>query len=129
MADGTAYLIGPPGTPVMILQGERGTTPPCPEGKFKKNDMVRLRNRRHFSKLPKIAAIAAVIPPGFSPDWALADLRGEPRPLLHQVGSRQITYLVGFEGNRTPYLFKERDLLPSDLPPAEIHIEAKEEAR
>lgn len=122
MTDGTVLLLGPAGQ-VSTLQGPRGTTPPCPEALFKKNDVVHLRKRKHFAHLPKIAAIAAVVPPGFSPDWALADLRGAPRPLMCQVGSRHVTYIVGFEGNRTPYLFKERDLLPSGMSAAVVVIE------
>jgi hypothetical protein len=122
MTDGTVLLIGPPGT-LTVLQGPRGTTPPCPEALFKKNDVVRLRKRKHLAHLPTIAAVAVVIPPGFSPDWAMADLHGKPRPLMCQVGSRSITYIVGFEDNKTPYLLKERDLLPSGLPAAEIAVE------
>ena len=105
------------------LEGQRGATPECPSAKFKKGDVVRVRRLKHLRHLPDIAAIAVVIPPNFSPDWAMADLRGAPRPLMAQVGSNAITYIVGFDGNPTPYLIKERYLLPSDEAPVEIKIE------
>lgn len=119
---GTVFILGPNGQ-ISTLQGPRGTTPECPEALFKKNDVVRLRNKKHLYGLPRVGAVAAVIPKGFSPDWAMADLHGKPRPLMCQVGARSVTYIIGFEGIRTPYLFKECDLRPSGLPPAEITIE------
>lgn len=122
MSDGSAILIGPGGQMTRI-QGPRGQTPECPNAKFKRGDVVRVRRLRHLRHLPDRAAIAVAIPPGFSPDWAMADLRGAPRPLMHQVGSRSITYIVGFDSNPKPYLFNERDLLPSNEPPVDIKVE------
>ena len=65
----SAFLIGPGGQ-VTKLQGPRGTTPDCPQAKFQPNEIVRIRRLRHLRHLPEIGAIAAVIPPGFSPDHA-----------------------------------------------------------
>ncbi len=111
------------------LVGPRGTTPPCPEARFAANDMVRVRNRRHLGILRgKLCVVAVAIPPGFSPDWALADLRGAPRPLMYEVGRRTITYLVGFENDKRPWLMREIDLLPSGLPPGEVMIERDDDA-
>jgi len=120
----TSVMILDPNKGMLHLQGPRGTTPGCPEAKFKRGDVVRVRRKKHLMHLPDRAAIVTVIPPGFSPDWAMADLRGEPRPLLHAVGRSMITYIVGFDGNPKPYLLKERDLLPSNEAPVEIVVEA-----
>jgi hypothetical protein len=122
MTKETVLLLGPGGQ-MTRLEGPRGTTPECPVAKFKKGDVVRIRRLKHLRDLPDIAAVAVVIPPNFSPDWAMADLRGKPRPLMAQVGSKAITYIVGFDGNPTPYLIKEKYLLPSGEPPVEIKIE------
>jgi hypothetical protein len=102
------------------IEGQRGITPDCPEALFKINDTVRVRRLKHLKDLPEIGAVAAVVPPGFSPDWAWADLCGRPRPLMHQVPSRHISYIVAFEGDRKPHLLREKYLRVSDLPPAEI---------
>ena len=111
MSAGAAFLLGPGGQ-VSVLTGQRGTTPECPEALFKVGDVVKVRRLKHLRHLPELAAIAVVIPPGFSPDWALADWRGDPRPLMYQVGARCVTYLVGFDNNPTPYLLREGDLRP-----------------
>jgi hypothetical protein len=66
-----------------------------------------------------------VIPPHFSPDWAMDDLWGEPRRLMHRVGSRDVTYIVGFEDIKTPYLLHERDLLPTGERSAPVRLEEK----
>lgn len=125
MNDGTVLLIG--GGQVHVITGPRGTTPECPEAKFKRGDVVRLRRLKHLKHMPDRAAVAVVIPPGFSPDWAMADLRNAPRPLMCMVGSRRVTYIVGFDSNPTPYLISERDLMPSDEPPVVIEIEGADQ--
>lgn len=118
-------IIGPGGQIIKLL-GVIGETPKCPEAKFKVGDVVRVRRLKFLRHLPDIAAVAAVVPPNYSPDWAMADLRGTPRPLLYAVGSRQIQYIVGFDQNPKPYLMKEKYLLPSDEPPVEIKIQKEE---
>lgn len=114
-----AFLIGPGGQ-VSRLIGARGETPLCAESKFKKGDVVKVRNTKALARFPREAIVAVTVPPGFSPDHALADLVGEPRPLMAQVGSRSITYLLVCENDPKPYLARERDLLPSGKPPVEI---------
>jgi hypothetical protein len=105
---------------VTVLEGERGVTPECPEAKFQRNAVVRIRRLKHLRRLPEKGAIAAVVPPGFSPDHAWDDLRGLPRRLMHQVAARKVTYIVAFEGDPKPHLMHEADLLPTSDPPAEI---------
>lgn len=85
-----AFLIG--NGQMQRIIGQRGETPPCEAAKFKRGDVVKVRNRRALEHFPREAVVAVAIPPGFSPDFALADLVGEPRPLMAQVGARGITY-------------------------------------
>jgi hypothetical protein len=106
------------------LEGPRGVTPPCLTAKFKINDVVRTRRLKHLGDLAgRLCAIAAVVPPSFSPDWALADLRGSPRPLMAEVGRHYVTYLVVFEGERQLWLIREAYLLPTGKPAANIVVE------
>lgn len=114
-----AFLIGPGGQ-ISRLIGARGETPLCAEAKFKKGEVVKVRNTKALASFPREAIVAVAIPPGFSPDHALADLVGEPRPMLAQVGSRSVTYVLVRENDPKPYLARERDLLPSGKPPVEI---------
>lgn len=123
---GTVHIFGPGGQMTRI-EGERGVTPPCPIAKFKVSDVVRTRRLKHLGEIAgKICVIAAVVPPRFSPSWALADLRGSPRPLMAVVGSSSVTYLVGFEDDERPWLIKETSLIATDLPSATIVIQGKE---
>jgi hypothetical protein len=96
---GDAFLIG--NGQITRLQGVIGETPPCPEAKFKPRDVVKIRRLKHLRHLPEIAVVVCVVPPGFSPDWAWADLHKRPRPLMHQVPARQIKYFVGMENGET----------------------------
>lgn len=113
-----AFLIG--GGKVHRLIGERGDTPPCPEAKFKRGDVVKVRRNRAVGHFPAELVVLVAIPPGFSPDDAMADLMGRPRPMMKQVGRRVITYILCREGDHTPYSCRERDLLPSGKEPIEI---------
>ncbi len=113
-----AFIIG--NGQIHRIIGERGTTPPCEAAKFKRGDVVKVRNLKYLSHFPREAVIAAVIPPHFSPDHAFADLMGEPRPLMAQVGARGITYILVNEGDPKPYLAREKHILPSGKPPVEI---------
>ena len=118
MANEESFLIG--GGKIHRLIGPRGETPPCSAAKFKRGDVVKVRATKALVHFPREAVIAVAIPMGFSPDHALADLVGEPRPLMAQVGSRSITYILVRESDPKPYLVRERDLLPSGKPPVEI---------
>jgi hypothetical protein len=119
MSEEMALFIGPAGQ-VHRLIGARGETPLCADAKFKRGDVVKVRNTKALAHFPREAVVAVAIPPGFSPDHALADLVGEPRPLMAQVGSRSITYVLVRENDPKPYLARERDLLPSGKAPVEI---------
>lgn len=125
-----AFLIG--GGEIHRLIGQRGETPPCPQSKFKRGDVVKVRKTKALAHFPREAIIAVAIPPDFSPDHALADLVGEPRPLMARVGARSVTYILVRENDPKPYLAKERDLLTSGKPPIEIGVarrETEDEAR
>jgi hypothetical protein len=113
-----AFLIG--GGKIHRLIGERGETPPCPEAKFKRGDVVKVRRNRAVGHFPAELIVLVAIPPGFSPDDALADLVGKPRPLMKQVGRRVVSYILCREGDSTPYSCREHDLLPSGKEPVEI---------
>lgn len=113
-----AFLIG--GGQIHRLIGERGETPPCPHAKFKRGDVVKVKNSKGLAHFPREAVVAVAIPPGFSPDDALADLVGKPRPFMKQVGKRTVTYILVNEGDLTPYLIRESDLRPSGKEPIEI---------
>lgn len=113
------FLIGPGGQ-FLELRGPTGVTPDCPEALFQKNAVVRVRRLEHLKHLPELGAVVAVVPPGFSPDWAWDDLCGRPRRLLHQVPTNKVQYIVAFEGDQTPHLMRERDLVATKEPPAEV---------
>lgn len=117
MSEG-AWLIG--NGQMVRLQGETGPTPPEPKALHKRNDVVRVRRLKHLRHLPEFGAVAAVVPIGYSPDWAWADLKGEPRPLMAEVGARYVQYIVAFEGDGKPHLLREKYLIATDLPAAEI---------
>lgn len=113
-----AFLIG--NGQVHRLVGERGETPACPEAKFKRGDVVKVRRNRAVGHFPPELIVLVAIPPHFSPDDAMADLVGDPRPMMKQVGQRAITYILCRENDRTAYTCRERDLLPSGKEPVEI---------
>ena len=105
-----AFLIG--NGQITRLEGPHGTTPDCPEAKFQKDDVLKVRQLRGLSVAGQRGVVAAVVPPGFSACWAWADLRGDPRPLMHQVPDRAVTYILAMESGRA-LLMKERYLLPT----------------
>jgi hypothetical protein len=107
----SAFLIG--NGLVTTITGARGTTPECVGAKFARGQVVRVRRLKHLRSLPELGVVAVAISPGFSPDWAWDDLRGLPRRLMAQVGSRVITYLVAFEGDDCPHILRESSLLPA----------------
>lgn len=113
-----AFLIG--GGKVHRLVGERGETPSCPEAKFKRGDVVKVRRNKAVGHFPPELVVLVAIPPGFSPDDAMADLFKEPRPLMKQIGRRVISYILCRDGDPAAYTCCERDLLPSGKEPVEI---------
>jgi hypothetical protein len=119
-----AFLIG--GGKVHRIVGERGETPPCPAARFKRGDVVRVRRNQRVGHFPAELIVLVAIPPGFSPDDALADLVGEPRPPMKQVGRRAVTYILCRDGDPKPYHCREGDLLPSDKEPVKIGTIARE---
>jgi hypothetical protein len=66
LSNETAFLIGPGGQ-VSRLIGPRGETPPCAEAKFKRGDVVKVRNTKALANFPREAVVAVAIPPG---TWA-----------------------------------------------------------
>lgn len=118
MTADAAFLIG--GGQIHRLIGERGETPPCPDAKFKRGDVVKVRRNRAVGHFPPELIVLVAIPPGFSPDDAMADLFGESRPLMKQVGRRIVTYILCRENDGTAYNCRECDLLPSGKEPVEI---------
>lgn len=111
---------------LMVTNAGRGETPPCPEAKFKPGDVVKVRNRKALAHFPREAVIAVAVPPGFPADYALADLVKEPRPLMVRKPNKTITYILVNEGDRTPYLAREQDLLPSGKPAVELGTVSRE---
>jgi len=113
------FLLGPNGRMTRI-EGERGKTPSCPNAKFVAGDVVKVRRGKHFADIPAELVVLVAIPPHFSPDWALADLVGKPRPLMVQVGARSITYILARDSDPKPYLLREAHLRPSGKDRVEI---------
>ncbi|MBI1213635.1 MAG: hypothetical protein GC190_19425 [Alphaproteobacteria bacterium] len=122
----TAFLIG--GGQLHRLVGEHGETPSCPDAKFKRGSIVKVRRNKAVGHFPPELIVLAVIPPGFSPDDALADLVGEPRPFMKRAGVKVVTYILCDAGDTKPYLCRERELLPSGKPAVEIGTVSRENA-
>ncbi len=119
-----AIICGNP--PLLILNRGFGETPPCPEAKFNRGDIVKVRRNKSVGHFPSELVVLVAVPSGFSPDDALADLMGEPRSVMTQVGQRSISYILCREGDTKPYHCRERDLLPSGKPPMEIGTISRE---
>jgi len=98
---------------LLVKDAGHGETPLEPSAKFKLGDMVRVRGGRQ-------GAVACVIPKGFPPEWAMADLQKKPRPLVTTKPKAGVSYIVGFENDRRPYLYEERTLRPGKGPPAVV---------
>lgn len=105
---------------LLIHHAGYGSTPPCPQAKFKIGNVVRIR--RHKARgVPQTGAVAVVVPPGIPAEYALADATGKPRPLMVTKESRSVRYIVAFADNPTPYLFGESALIAT----AEKDVEIK----
>lgn len=112
---------------VVVKNAGRGTTPDCPFARFGRGDVVKLRKVKAVAGLPAEAVVAAVVPPGFPPEYALADLLKEPRPLMVSVPRRNISYILVNEGDLTPYCVGEIYLLPSGKPAVDIGTVSREQ--
>ena len=108
------------GGQVHRIVGERGETPPCPEAQFKRGDVVKVRRNQAVGHFPAELVVLVAIPPGFSPDDAMADLFAEPRPLMKRIGRRVVSYILCRDGDPTAYTCHQRDLLPSGKEPVDI---------
>lgn len=97
--------------PLLIKNAGYGETPPCPQAKFKRGDVVRIRRLKALVGYPEIAVVMVAIPPNFSPTAALADLLGQPRPLMVEAGRKVVQYILANEGDERPYLVRERYLI------------------
>ena len=106
--------------PLMVTDAGRGETPAVGNAKFKRGDVVKVRKLKALAHFPREAVVAVAIPPGFPSEYALADLVGEPRPLMITKAKNYISYILVNEGDKTPYLARESDLLESGKPPVEI---------
>jgi hypothetical protein len=118
MSQEQVFLIG--SGQIHRITGARGETPSCPEVRFKRGDVVKVRRNRAVGHFPPELIVLVAVPPGFSPDDAMADLVGEPRPLMKEVGRRAVTYILCQEDSPKVYLCRERDLLSSGKEPVEI---------
>jgi hypothetical protein len=118
---------------LVITNAGRGETPACPNAAYKPGDVVKVRRTRALSEWPAELVVLKAIPPGFPADYALADLVGEPRPLMIRAPRRCITYIcceaIGDEKTPTaPYVAKESDLQPSGKPALDIGTVTREGA-
>lgn len=103
------------GNVIEINDAGRGETPDCPDAKYKAGDIVKVRRTRALADFPPEMVVLKAVPAGFPADHALADLVGEPRPLMIRAPRRCVTYIL-CEADKepaTPYMVRESDLLPS----------------
>jgi hypothetical protein len=103
------------GNVIEIKDAGRGETPDCPDARFKAGDVVNVRRIKALASFPPQMVVLKAVPAGFPAGYALADLVGEPRPLMISAPRRCITYIL-CEGDKepaTPYVARESDLLPS----------------
>lgn len=104
-----AFVIG---RGVRKIEGPRGTTPPCPEAKYAKGDVVTIRRNKAVGHFPGKLVVLVAIPPRFSPDYAFADLLGEARPLMVRRGVSGISYLMADPaGGGRSFVCTEKNIL------------------
>jgi len=98
--------------PLLVMTNAgHGSTPPCDGAKFARGDVVKRRRRKHLAGFPEQLVVLVAVPPGFPGEYALADLLGEPRPLMITRPHRAITYILCREGDTKPYWLRESDLI------------------
>ena len=95
---------------LLVLDAGHGTTPACPEARYSKGQVIKRRAVKWLKDRPVLASIAAVVPPGFPPEHALADAFGQPRPLMVTAPKRSVYYVVAFDGDLRPALLAEKDI-------------------
>jgi hypothetical protein len=103
------------GNVIEIKDAGRGQTPDCPDAKFKAGDVVNVRRTKALAEFPPQMVVLKAVPAGFPAVYAIADLVGQPRPLMISAPRRCITYIL-CEADKvpaTPYVARESDLLPS----------------
>lgn len=106
---------------ILVMNAGRGETPPCPQAKFRPGNMVRTRKLKWLREAAgRTGSIAAVVPPGFPPEYAIADAAGRARPLMISQERSFVQYIVAFAGDGRPWLIREKALLPTDLPDAPV---------
>ncbi len=115
----TALLLG---HVIEIKDAGKGETPACTDAKFNPGDLVNVRRTKSLAEFPPEMIILKAVPAGFPTDYALADLVGEPRPLMIRAARRCIMYILCETDKEpaTPYVVRESDLLPSGKPGFEI---------
>lgn len=111
---------------LLVHDAGYGETPPAEGARFKQGDVVKVRKKRSLASFPHEAVVMVAVPPGFPAEYALADLLGERRPLMVTKPSRSVRYILANEGDRTPYLMKESDLLPEAISQVEIGTISRE---
>lgn len=100
---------------IEIKDAGRGETPPCPDARYKPGDLVKVRRTKALADFPPEMVVLKAVVAGFPVDYALADLVGDPRPVLIRAPRRCIQYIL-CEADKepaTPYVCRESDLLPS----------------
>ena len=95
-----------PDNPILLVTNAgRGETPAC-ESAFEIGQIVEVAETVEGCGGRK-GVVAAIVPPGFPPEWAIADAAGKARPLVVSPTRAVVAYIVGFEGSKTPYLLEE----------------------
>ena len=100
--------------PILVLNAGLHPYIPHPGAKFPDDSLVKVRRLKHLRHLPEIGAVVACVPAGVSPSYVWADRQGKPRPLMVQVECRTTAYLIAFEGDLSPHVIKERDLIATE---------------
>lgn len=107
--------------PVLVVKNAGyGKTPEVPDSKFRRGDVVKIRRLKALAGFPRKAVVLCALPPGFPPEYALADLMGEPRPLMVTQGRRCVSYILVNEGDSQSYIATDKHLIASGEPPIEI---------
>jgi hypothetical protein len=107
-------------TPVlMVTNAGLGETPPCPEAKFHRGDVVVVTGPHSSIDWPCAVTVLQAIPPGFAPEYAIADMLGEARPLMISKPSHSVTYIVYCDSGKWGVI-PEKRLRETGLPPVEI---------
>lgn len=99
---------------LLVNHAGYGVTPPCSSAKFRVGQVLKAKWRK------ELCSVAAIVPPGFPPEYALADLTRAPRPLMITKPKRGVSYIVGFVGDTQPHLYRESHLRTTAEPDAPV---------